>query len=206
MGKQTVAERKRYEILNTLLLERQDEIKNKLRSLRQIVPAEMADVKDEEEQSMTDFVRDMDFALMQMESETLRQINDALVRLDEGTYGTCGDCGENIAEARLKALPFALLCRDCQESLEGEAGQRAASSRPHNAVELNLSISARNDREPAGAGKHAAQLWNYARQATTRPAHPPAAEASEPEGRRVSLRAPIAQRGSRAVKSSRSRA
>ena len=84
-------------------------------------------MKDAEEQSMEDFVRAMDFALMEMESETLKKIDEALQRLEEGSYGVCVECAEKIAEARLKALPFANTCRECQERREEDA----QSERPH---------------------------------------------------------------------------
>lgn len=150
--KQSALDRKRYEVLDRMLRDRQAEIRNKLRSLREILPAEMAQVKDEEEQSMQDFVKDMDFALMQMESETLRKIDEAMRRLQEGTYGICAECGQKIAEVRLRALPFARLCRDCQESEEGEEITRAGNARGRNGLEESLSISARGRRgaiEPA---------------------------------------------------------
>jgi DnaK suppressor protein len=126
MRKVTVADRKRYEVLSQMLRDRQSEIKNKLRSLREVLPTESTQVKDAEEQSMEDFVLGMDFALMEMESETLKKIDEALHRLEEGTYGDCAECGQKIAEARLKALPFASTCRECQEQQE----ERAVSERP----------------------------------------------------------------------------
>jgi DnaK suppressor protein len=127
MRKVTVTDRKRYEVLSQMLRDREAEIKNKLRSLREVLPAESTQVKDAEEQSMEDFVLGMDFALMEMESETLKRIDEALHRLEEGTYGDCEECGQKIAEARLKALPFANACRDCQEQRE----ELAVSERPH---------------------------------------------------------------------------
>ena len=123
-------DRKRYEVLTRMLMDRQTEIRTKLRSLREVLPAEVAQVKDAEEQSMEDFVLGMDFAVMEMESETLRQIDEAISRLDEGTYGLCIDCDEAISEARLKALPFATVCRDCQAQREDdEAARNARPSR-----------------------------------------------------------------------------
>jgi RNA polymerase-binding transcription factor DksA len=118
-------DRKRYEVLSRMLTDRQAEIRNKLRSLREAFPTEASDVKDVEEQSMEDFVRGMDYALMEMESATLRRIDEAIVRLGGGTYGLCSDCGGTISEARLEALPFALTCRECQEQEEGQAAERA---------------------------------------------------------------------------------
>jgi DnaK suppressor protein len=119
MRKRSVGDQKRYQVLSRMLTDRQAEIRNKLRSLREAFPTEVSDVKDTEEQSMEDFVRGMDYALMEMESATLRRIDEAIVRLGGGTYGLCSECGGKIAEARLKALPFALTCRDCQEQEEG---------------------------------------------------------------------------------------
>lgn len=119
-------DRKRYDVLNRMLVDRQTEIRSKLRSLREVLPAEVAQVKDAEEQSMEDFVLGMDFALMEMESETLRKIDEAIQRLQDGTYGACGDCDEAISEARLKALPFATVCRDCQAAREDDVAARNA--------------------------------------------------------------------------------
>jgi DnaK suppressor protein len=127
MRKVTVGDRKRYEVLSKMLRDREAEIKNKLRLLREVMPTESTQVKDAEEQSMEDFVLGMDFALMEMESETLKKIDEALQHLEEGSYGVCVECGEKIAEPRLKALPFADTCRECQERRE----EVAQSERPY---------------------------------------------------------------------------
>jgi len=113
-----VRDRERYLVLKGMLEERRREIQQKLRSLRESLPAEAADVRDIEEQSVDDFVSEVDFALMQMKSETLRQIDESLRRLEAGGYGECAECGAEIPEARLKALPFAQLCLECQANRE----------------------------------------------------------------------------------------
>ncbi len=113
----TGIERDRYRVLKALLEDRRREVQDKLRSLRESLPAE-ALVRDAEEQSVDDFVQDIDVALMEMKSDTLRKIDEALVRLEDGRYGHCAECGIEIAEARLRALPFAVLCRPCQEEVE----------------------------------------------------------------------------------------
>jgi DnaK suppressor protein len=65
-----------------------------------------------------------------MKSETLNKINDALARLDQGDYGNCFECGEEIAEKRLRALPFAVRCKDCEEAKEVvEQRERQLSAR-----------------------------------------------------------------------------
>ena len=117
-------ERDRYLLLRGILEDRRREIHEKLRSLRDQIPTGASDVRDAEEQSVDDFVQEVDLALMQMKSETLKKIDQAISRLEEGTYGRCEECDAEIPAARLKALPFAALCRDCQE--EAESTVRAA--------------------------------------------------------------------------------
>jgi RNA polymerase-binding transcription factor len=108
----------RQQALRDMLEERRVEIVDKLRSIRESMPDQRLDVQDAEEQAVTDFAKDMEFALVQMKADTLGRIDEALHRLDDGTYGECAECGTEIAAARLKALPFAVLCRDCQEQEE----------------------------------------------------------------------------------------
>ena len=49
----------------------------------------------------------------------LAEIDAALKRIEEGTYGICTNCGKEIPVDRLEALPWATLCIDCQRGLEG---------------------------------------------------------------------------------------
>ena len=73
------------------------------------MPLHMADVgSDNYEQEFT-------LSLMQSEEDTLTAIEEALQRIEEGTYGTCADCGEQIKKTRLNALPFTPLCIRCAE-------------------------------------------------------------------------------------------
>ena len=124
--RQNTLNRERYDVLKTMLVERRREIDDRLRSIRSGLPAQLDDVQDMEEQSVNDLFQDMDFAVMQMKADTLAKIDEALLRLEDGTYGTCAECDQEIADARLKAVPFATLCRDCQEEEE----TRAAAERP----------------------------------------------------------------------------
>lgn len=50
--------------------------------------------------------------------DTISKIDEALRKVKENTYGSCEDCGEEINPERLKVLPFAIRCRDCQETAE----------------------------------------------------------------------------------------
>ncbi|MFM9108666.1 MAG: TraR/DksA family transcriptional regulator [Chloroflexota bacterium] len=54
----------------------------------------------------------------------VRQINAALERMDEGTYGTCERCGQQIREERLEAFPYVMFCLDCQAMYERELAIR----------------------------------------------------------------------------------
>ncbi|MEZ4518128.1 MAG: TraR/DksA C4-type zinc finger protein [Chloroflexota bacterium] len=58
--------------------------------------------------------RERDLALSVIEHEQVAQIEAALRRIDEGTYGICLSCGEPIAPGRLEVLPYATLCIRCQ--------------------------------------------------------------------------------------------
>jgi DnaK suppressor protein len=60
------------------------------------------------------FERELDEGLGEGAQQTLGQIDRALARLDDGTYGTCERCGQPIAEDRLRVRPWATLCIDDQ--------------------------------------------------------------------------------------------
>ena len=63
------------------------------------------------------FEQTLSLALLENESSAIREIDAALERMDEGTYGACEDCASPIDKARPRALPQATLCRRCK-SLE----------------------------------------------------------------------------------------
>jgi len=65
--------------------------------------------------------REINFILSDRERVKIKQIDDALLRLEDGSYGVCESCGLEIAEERLEAMPFTRLCRDCQQDMEREA-------------------------------------------------------------------------------------
>ena len=81
-------------------------------------------VQDEAESLEAKFQTEMEFTLLQMKTETIEKINNALRSFDDGTYGLCYDCRDEISGHRLRALPFATRCRDCQTAYETEM-QRA---------------------------------------------------------------------------------
>ena len=130
------APRSRYAELKQMLEERrreiQAEVQGKMRGVREegTWGGKLNEVLDAVESAEADIQEELEFSLVQMKSETLNKINDALVRLDQGTYGNCFDCGEEIAEKRLRALPFAVRCKDCEEAREvAEQRERQMAAR-----------------------------------------------------------------------------
>src|SRR5437870_2040715 len=116
--------RSRYSELKKMLEDRRRELQAEVQGKMRNVRAEgswggkLNDVLDAVESSEADIQEDIELALIQMKSETLNKINDALARLEQGDYGNCFECGEEIAEKRLRALPFAVRCKDCEEAKE----------------------------------------------------------------------------------------
>jgi RNA polymerase-binding protein DksA len=66
------------------------------------------------------FTRERNLALRNNTQDLLAQVDAALQRLDEGRYGICARCGQEIAPDRLEALPYAIYCITCQSQVEHE--------------------------------------------------------------------------------------
>ena len=78
---------------------------------------DIGDVLDSVSEERT---RELDMILTDREKRKLLQIDDALDRIEDGAYGQCEECGVKIPKARLKVLPFAKFCVECQEKNERE--------------------------------------------------------------------------------------
>src|SRR5204862_460679 len=66
------------------------------------------------------FARERDLALRINAQELLAHVDAAIKRLNEGRYGVCARCGQQIAPDRLEALPYAIYCITCQSQVEHE--------------------------------------------------------------------------------------
>ena len=73
---------------------------------------------DDGDWSVIDLAEDLNLRKLTIHKENLNKIDEALRKIDEGTYGICEDCGTEIEEERLKILPFAIYCVDCMEQRE----------------------------------------------------------------------------------------
>lgn len=136
----------RYLELRRILEDRRREIVSAMQEKMKDVRNEgstsaMTGVLDEGEASEVDIQEDIVFALLQMKAETLTRIDEALTRLEEGAYGNCFECGEEIAHQRLRALPFAVRCRDCEEAREAAALRERSLASRRGGASLFMDIS-----------------------------------------------------------------
>lgn len=74
--------------------------------------------RDNEDDSFSNLIVDLNLSEIDRDADELRRIDSALLRLSEGSYGMCEDCGQKIPEARLQAEPTAVRCVRCQELYE----------------------------------------------------------------------------------------
>src|SRR5690349_18870935 len=111
---------RRPEVLRTLLIGRRSTLQREIDHLI----AQHRDnhthfrdnsVLDVEDMSLRDATGAQQIALLEARTQERIQLDEALRRLDEGTYGVCEDCESPISPARLRALPFARRCITCQE-------------------------------------------------------------------------------------------
>ena len=98
------------------LLVKQEELLHDLSRNRQVTDESV----DEQAQDMVDratsaYTREFAFSLSESDRRTLLLIDQALLRLDQGTYGTCVHCQGHVQEKRLEAVPWARHCLECQE-------------------------------------------------------------------------------------------
>ena len=127
----SAARQVRQRDLQAMLLDRQHEMQSVLRHRVRRLPSDgPAEGLDETEHAEADIQEHIEVALIQMKGETLQRVREALVRLDAGEYGDCAECGGEIAERRLRALPFAVRCTACEESHEQQAARERRFASP----------------------------------------------------------------------------
>ena len=110
----------RREALEGMLKDLEAEVVGRLRLLRAF-SAESEPVKDAGEAAVDEATRDLEVALVERAFDTLKRIDEALARVDDGRYGLCERCLSPISDQRLRALPFAALCPTCQRQDEAKA-------------------------------------------------------------------------------------
>jgi DnaK suppressor protein len=108
-----------YQALHARLQKQRDEIldmyKQDLKAGQESADDGTEDIVDRANNA---YNRELMFSLSDAERSTLLQIENALLRMDEGSYGRCANCGQTINVLRLEAVPWARFCIDCQELAE----------------------------------------------------------------------------------------
>ncbi len=125
LSRENTAENESYrkERLKKLLIQKREEIireaKNEIKKFKSGENRQLVEtVMDDGDLSVVDMAEDISLKQLSTHRETLIKIDTALRKLEEGTYGICEECGEDISEERLKIMPFAIYCRDDQEKKE----------------------------------------------------------------------------------------
>jgi DnaK suppressor protein len=116
------------EILSGRRRELQDYVQCRIRDGRTDRPN---DVLDELERTDANISEEVELALLQLKAQTLSRIDEALHRLDAGEYGCCFECSLEISETRLRALPFAVRCKACEERREQGQAQTRRLAQEH---------------------------------------------------------------------------
>ncbi len=116
-------EKTRKERLRKLLIQKREDIvreaKSEIQKFKSGEKKQLVEtVMDDGDLSVVDLSEDISLKQLSTHRETLIKIDAALSKLEDGTYGVCEECGDEISEERLKIMPFAIYCRDCQEKKE----------------------------------------------------------------------------------------
>ena len=113
----------RTRTLRKILIERRGnllrEIQDQLgQSLTQEQQRRFESAMDSGDQALLDLEREMGISLQEKRNRERQMIDEALVSLEEGSYGVCVECDAEISEKRLMVMPFARVCVACQEKIE----------------------------------------------------------------------------------------
>lgn len=113
----------RREMLRKLLIRRREEIVREAKAeIAKYIKGEANQLAetalDDGDWSVIDLSADINLRLLESHRGSLLKIDESLRKLREGSYGVCEDCGSEISAERLKVMPFAIFCRDCQERRE----------------------------------------------------------------------------------------
>ena len=113
---------RRLESLRHMLQAKRQEVMNEIKEdLGQSLTSDQLrrlEGMDTGDQALMDLERELGISLSEMRNRKRQLIDEALVRVEDGSYGLCADCGIEISERRLEAVPFAKLCVDCQSREE----------------------------------------------------------------------------------------
>ena len=118
-AKRPVAVKKKLSSFREMLLKKKEALSRHLQSeLSGLEATDKHHLADLEEMASDTQDTDSVCEIMEIGAHTLEQVDKALTRIDDGSYGLCEECGDSIPFVRLEALPFATLCVSCKRKEE----------------------------------------------------------------------------------------
>jgi RNA polymerase-binding transcription factor len=111
--------KRELEKFRKLLEQKKQELSNELAKARSAeAESNEESTQDIADKAVSSYTREFLYSLTDGERTLLLQIDEALGRIDDGSYGFCGNCGVQMSEKRLTAVPWTPYCVDCQELAE----------------------------------------------------------------------------------------
>ena len=120
-GHGTMMNKKKLESFRKLLNERLDELLEQAYETVDSMSDQKGNLPDPSDRATLESDRNFPLRIRDRERKLIGKIKDALERIDNGTYGICEECGEEISEKRLRARPVTTLCIDCKKKEESAA-------------------------------------------------------------------------------------
>lgn len=108
-------------VLNEQLRQHTAQVRDNQQAALEMMAADDG-VKDSVDMSLQDVNQELQLRLGERESQIVAEIDQALLRIDEGTYGVCARCGKDIPERRLEVMPTARYDAECQAAVEAAEG------------------------------------------------------------------------------------
>ena len=112
--------KKKQDYFRQLLNERLDELVNEATRTMTGMTDHRENFPDPTDRATLESDRNFTLRIRDRERKLISKIRDALERMDQGTFGICEQCGEDISEKRLKARPVTTLCIKCKKEQENE--------------------------------------------------------------------------------------
>ena len=112
--------KKKLEFFKKLLNERIDELLSQANETVSGMTSHKENLPDPSDRATLESDRNFTLRIRDRERKLIGKIKEALERIEQGTYGICEDCGEEISSERLKARPVTTLCIDCKKTQETE--------------------------------------------------------------------------------------
>lgn len=110
--------KRKKEYFKKLLNDRLDELLTEANKTVSGMTLHKENLPDPADRASLESDRNFTLRIRDRERKLIGKIKEALERIENGTYGICEECGEEISEARLKARPVTTLCIDCKKKQE----------------------------------------------------------------------------------------